>query len=81
MTLSKLVLIDNTYRSPRRSFQGIKVNNLGNIQKSLEFAKNMTLCRCVLIILTPCSQELHRKKPVSIKLLISLSKLRAGENI
>ena len=42
MTLSKLVLIDNTYRSPRRSFQGIKVNNLGNIKKCLEFAKNMT---------------------------------------
>ena len=39
MTLSKLILIDNTYSSPRRLFQGIRVNNLGNIQKSLEFAK------------------------------------------
>lgn len=42
MTLSKLILTDNTYSSPRRSFQGIRVKNLGNIQKSLEFAKNMT---------------------------------------
>ena len=42
MKLSKLILIDNTYSSPRRLFQGIRVNNLGNIQKSLEFAKNMT---------------------------------------
>ena len=42
MKLTKLVLNDNTYRSPRRSFQGIKVNNIGNIQKSLIFAKHMT---------------------------------------
>ena len=42
MKLTKLVLNDNTYRSPRRSFQGIKVNNIGNIQKSLIFAQHMT---------------------------------------
>ena len=39
--LTKLTLNSNIYISPRRSFQGIKVKNISNIQKSLTFAKSM----------------------------------------
>ena len=38
--LTKLTLNSNIYISPRRSFQGIKVKNISNIQKSLTFSNN-----------------------------------------